>query len=487
MPSQPTERPNRITHHCAWRKLPAIAAAVAVFALMPIAPARAQPVVLNEVAKLRADDGNAVDQFGVSSAISGDTAVVGAHLHGDNGLNSGAAYAYIRHEEGRWEQEAELLASDGVGADQFGLSVSISGNTAVVGAPGKFFNTGAAYVFVRSDGGVWTEQAKLTASDGDWSNSFGIDVAISGDTILVGAFNHSDTGSNAGAAYIFTRDANGVWTQQAELLASDGAANDFFGLSVDIQGDIAVVGAIHNEGNEIFSGSAYVFVRGANGVWTQQAKLIAFDGEFLDRFGNSVAISGNTIVVGANWHDDNGSNSGSAYLFTRDDKGVWTQQAKLLASDGAKDDFFGGAVAMNDSTVIIAAGRHGDNGDVSGSAYIYRRGPLGFWRQRAKLLASDGAAGDFLGGSVAISDDTAVIGAFDDQDNGYKSGSAYIFDLDDDAHSDGDADFDDDGKVDADDLSSLLSQWGARGGPADLNKDGTVDSTDLGLLLANWG
>jgi hypothetical protein len=164
-------------------------------------------------------------------------------------------------------------------------------------------------VFVRS-GGVWTEQQKLLATDGAADDSFGRSVAISGDTVIVGADQTDDAGLDSGSAYVFVR-SGGVWTEQQKLLASDGAADDWFGRSVAISGD----GAGRNyEAAGLDSGSAYVFVR-SGGVWTEQQKLLATDGAELDGFGNSVAISGDTAIVGAWDNDDAGTNSGSAYVY----------------------------------------------------------------------------------------------------------------------------------------------------------------------------
>ena len=191
------------------------------------------------------------------------------------------------------------------------------------------------------------------ASDGAASDEFGVSVAISGDTLVVGAHGDNDNGTNSGSAYIFTRSGTLAWTQQAKLTASDGAADDEFGGSVAISGDTVVVGAVWNDDNGTDSGSAYIFTRSGT-AWTEQAKLTASDGAADDNFGNSVAISGDTVVVGA-WHDDdNGTDSGSAYIYTRSGT-AWTEQAKLMASDGAADDEFGDSVAISGDTVVVGA------------------------------------------------------------------------------------------------------------------------------------
>ncbi|MHC4407100.1 MAG: FG-GAP repeat protein, partial [Planctomycetota bacterium] len=205
--------------------------------------------------------------------------------------------------------------------------------------------------------------------------------------------------------------------QEAKLLPADGAAGDIFGVIVALDGDTAIIGAVYDDDNGEDSGSAYVFTRTA-GVWTQQAKLLASDGASQDWFG-SVALEGDTAIIGASGDDDNGEDSGSAYVFTRA-AGVWTEQAKLLASDGAAFDGFSYLVALDGDTAVIAPWRDDDNGVNSGSAYVFTR-TGGVWTEQAKLLASDGAADDYFGRSVALEGDTAIIGAAGDDYIGYLS------------------------------------------------------------------
>ena len=217
--------------------------------------------------------------------------------------------------------------------------MGISGDTVVVGVAlddDAGSNSGSAYVFTRSSG-AWTEQQKLTASDGAGNDRFGISVAISGDTVVAGAYQDSDAGNSSGSAYVFTR-SGGAWTKQQKLTASDGAAADFFGFSVAISGDTVVAGAYQDSDAGNSSGSAYVFTR-SGGAWTEQQNLTASDAAAFDNFGYSVAISGDSVVAGARNDEDKGSNSGSAYVFTRSG-GAWSEQAKLTASDGASGDSF---------------------------------------------------------------------------------------------------------------------------------------------------
>ena len=319
--------------------------------------------------KITASDGAAVDAFGYSVSISGDYAVVGAFLDDDSGSSSGSAYIFKRVGES-WAQEAKLLPADGAASDKFGRSVSISGDYAVVGA---FFDSdngiasGSAYVFKRT-GASWAQETKLLPSDGAAFDFFGKSVSISGDYAVVGAQENDDNGTNSGSAYVFKR-AGASWAQETKLLPSDGATIDVFGISVSISGDYAVVGAHRDRDNGSFSGSAYVFKR-TDVTWTQEAKLLPSDGAADDQFGISVSISGDYAVVGAQENDDNGSNSGSAYLFKRSDT-IWTQEAKLLASDGAAADEFGRSVSISGDYAVVGAWRDNDNGTDAGSAYLY--------------------------------------------------------------------------------------------------------------------
>ena len=269
------------------------------------------------------------------------------------------------------------------------------------------------------------EAQKILASDGAAGDQFGFSVAISGDTAVIGSFGDDDNGSSSGSATVFTRTGS-TWTQQAKFLPSDGAANDRFGWSVAVYGDTVLIGSYQDDDNGPNSGSATVFTR-TGSTWTQQAKLLPSDGAASDNFGFSVAVNGDTALIGSHGDDDNGSFSGSATVFTRTGS-TWTQQAKLTPGDGAASDRFGYSVAIVGDTAVIGSYQDDDNGPSSGSATVFTR-TGSTWTQQAKLLPSDGATVDLFGLSVAIAGDTALIGSFADDDNGSDSGSAYTFDL----------------------------------------------------------
>ncbi len=321
-------------------------------------------------------------------------------------------------------EDAKLVASDGAPDAFLGNSVAVSGDTVVVGADhddDADYDAGAAYVFVRAESS-WSEQAKLTASDPSRRVFFGRSVAVSGDTAVIGAPNLR---KSSGAAYVFVRTGS-TWSEQAKLVASDAASRDHFGISVAVSGDTVVVGAYGDDDGGTDSGSAYVFVRSGT-IWSEQDKLVASDAAPDDRFGSSVAASGDTAVVGAYRDDDAGTNSGSAYVFVRSGT-MWSEQAKLLGSDAALGDSFGFSVAVSGDTAVVGALGDDDAGSSSGSAYVFVRNGM-MWSEQAKLVASDAALDDKFGSSVAVSVDTAVVGAYSDDDAGTDSGSAYVFEF----------------------------------------------------------
>ena len=392
---------------------------------VPVAAhAAAPPVAFDDptaaLQKVAAADGAEADQHGSAVAISGDTAVVGAPESDDAGESSGSAYVYVRS-GANWTQQAKLTAADAASGEDFGYSVAISGDTVVIGAhldDDRGMGSGSAYVFVRS-GDTWTRQAKLTAVDGAGADYFGDAVALSGDTAVIGAYGDDDAGQNSGSVYIFTRTGTD-WAQQAKLRAADAAAFDYFGAAVAISSDTAVIGA---HGDDSSSGSVYVFTRSGTD-WEQQAKLRAADAAGWDYFGYSVAISGDTLVAGAYWDDDQGAESGSAYVFTGSGSS-WAQQAKLTAADGAVEDYFGSSVAVSGDIAVIGAFQDDDDGARSGSAYRFVRSGSA-WSQQAKLTAEDATEDGRFGYAVAISGDNVVIGAVFAHGVSEYSGAAYM-------------------------------------------------------------
>lgn len=386
-------------------------------------------------AKLVAIDGTNGDGFGQSVSIAGDTLVIGADLDDDKGEDSGSAYVYIRSGS-TWTGQAKLVPSDGASGDRFGFSVSIDGNTAVIGATlddDRGSASGSAYVYTRS-GSTWTVQAKLVPANGASDDRFGYSVSIAGDTVVIGAHLDDEKGTRSGSAYVYTRSGSS-WTEQAKLVPADGASGDRFGSSVSIDGNTAVIGAQGDDDSANGAGSAYVFVR-AGSTWTEQAKLLASDGEIFDSFGSSVSIDGDIAAIGAYSHGDKGQNSGSVYMYARFGS-TWIPQGELLASDGASDDKFGWSVSINGRTVVIGAFETDEFYFNSGAAYVFTRSGSK-WTEQTKLFGPGVDGFDLFGRSVSIDGRRVVIGAIGDVINRADTGWAYVFSLPADADEDGD-------------------------------------------------
>ena len=330
-----------------------------------------------------------------------------------------------------WAQvtEHKLTASDGAALDFFGLGISLSGDRALVGAYGDDDlgnQSGSAYIYERQGDGSWLEVDKLTASDGAAGDQFGESVSLSGDRALVGAQFDNDLGTDSGSAYVYERQGDGSWLEVDKITASDGAAGDRLGVSVSLSGTRALVAAYLDDDLGTDSGSAYVFERQGDGSWLEIDKLTASDGAALDQFGISVSLSeGTRALVGAWMDDDLGSNSGSAYVFERQGDGSWLEVDKLTACDGAADDVFGISVSLSGDGALVGASGDDTN---SGSAYVFERQGDGSWLEIDKLTASDGAADDLFGRPVSLSGDRALVGAMFNDDLGSNSGSAYVYD-----------------------------------------------------------
>ncbi len=402
------------------------------------------------------------DGFGWSVSASGDTLVVGAPEEDSSALGvngnqadnaasaSGAAFVFVRS-GGTWAQQAYLKASNAGAGDEFGYSVSISGETIVVGAreedssatgidgdqaDNSAAQSGAAYVFVRNDG-VWSQQAYLKASNTGAGDEFGYFVSVAGDSIVVGAPKEASnaTGVNAGqsdnsatgsgAAYVFVRTGDS-WSQQAYLKSSNTSVDDNFGVSVAISGDTIAVGAngedsnatgingIQSDNSASNRGAVYVFAR-SGGYWNQQAYVKPSTGGSGFQFGVSVAVVDETLAVGA-------TGAGVAYVFTRTGSD-WSQQSALSGSNTEIGDGFGSGIGVSENTLVVGAqyedsgatGVDGDESDessiLSGASYVFARSG-GVWNQKSYVKASNTESVDYFGRSVAVSGDTIVVGAY---------------------------------------------------------------------------
>lgn len=455
-------------------------------------------------------------EFGRAVSISGDTLAVGAprednSARGINGnqdagqaIKSGAVYVFVRDGSGMWSQQAYIKASNADPNDKFGTDVALDGNTLIVGAPGEQSvatgiggdqsdntipsgsGSGAVYVFTRDASGAWAQQEYIKASNTDAFDSFGSRVALSNDTIAVGVFNEdsdssgidSDQNNNeqpdSGAVYVFVRNGANNWSQEAYIKASNSEGNDLFGFSIAMHEDTIAVGSMREDSdsrgingdqsnnNSFDSGAAYVFRRDESGNWSQEAYLKASNNDEFDSFGVSIAIHSNTIVVGADEEDssttgvdgDQFDNSlpraGAAYVFHRDDMGMWSQEAYIKSSN-TDDDLFGVPMSLFKDTLVIGAiressGTAGINGNEmdnseprAGAAYIFVRSGSGVWEQKAYVKSSNTDPNDHFAIDVSIANGSLAIGANDESSNAIgvngnqndnssrSSGAVYVF------------------------------------------------------------
>jgi hypothetical protein len=384
-----------------------------------------------ERANLTDDNGQAGDKFAYSVAISDQVVMVGAPWDDDRGDNYGSTFVFARAGDA-WSEAQKLPAEGSAILAGFGRSVGLDGSAAVIGVRGPQ----TAYVFEWS-AGAWHEGPELVPDDWWFGSFYGERVALSGDFAAVGAPHDDQSGYRSGSAYIFEREPNGVWSQAAKLLPDDGEPYNKFGYAVALCDGVAVIGAPGDNDQGNYSGSAYVFERDLNGVWWQAAKLLASDGGPFTGYANALAVCGDLVMIGAADAEGNEPHAGSAYVYERDPNGAWPEVAKLIADDGCTSDFFGCSVALSGSVAVIGADGVDDLGNGSGAAYVFVRQTNGTWSQVAKVMADDGAAYDRFGNAVAVSGNSAVIGAYLDDDQGEDAGSAYIFAVGPDEDGDG--------------------------------------------------
>jgi hypothetical protein len=378
-----------------------------------------------EQERLTAPDVDYDNFFGASSDLDGNLMVLGAVWDDGLGEKSGAAYVYRRVQDA-WVSEFKLTASDTSERDYFGGSVAISGDTLVIGATGadgELDDIGAVYVF-RFDGTDWIEEAKLTASDASPSHAFGGPVEIHDDVLVVGDPGHDGAGPGAGAAYVFRFDGNN-WNQEAMLTASDAHSGDVFGCSLSVGPDTLLVGAWSNDSLPLqLSGAAYVFE--FNGTeWEERQKLTASDADDNARFGCSLAHSETTAIIGANGGLGLRSGPGAAYVFEFD--GIaWAEKAKLTASDGHVEDLFGDNVAFDGTTVMITAPFHEGSLPPTGAVYVYQSDGID-WHERARITASDADELIAFGRAPALDDGVALVTAVLDEQYSDLGRAVYIF------------------------------------------------------------
>lgn len=362
----------------------------------------------NEI-KLTASDGESNDLFGISVSISGDTAIIGAPYEevGNYKTNSGAAYVFNRIDD-VWVETQKLKPSDAEPEDRFGQIIEISGDTVVIGAIrliGNSYKT-SVYVFNRIDN-TWVESQKLIASDED--EFFSLSLSISGDTIIIGApYDENEQGVSTGSAYVFIRIDN-TWVKSQKLTASDEETGKNFGRSVSISDDIAIIGGY---------GCAYFYER-LGESWVEKQKITGLNLSIINNFGHSVSISGNTALIGECW---------AMYIFTLIDN-IWVQHEKIIPFDLDTTNHIDISVSKTGNTAILGGDYDEMLEEYSGFAYVFNK-YNDRWFKQQKITSSDLEPGDWFGRSVSISGNIALVGAPYDGDKGYRSGSAYIFTCD---------------------------------------------------------
>ncbi len=378
--------------------------------------------------KLTASDGTGSQFLGSAVAVTGDTALVGAALATADGVAfAGAVYVFVES-DGVWTQRQKLTADVPVPGEMFGTALAMHGDQLIVGASRTVYgggrpapeaanapqaSAGAAYVFTRTAEGVWVQTARLSAETGAPGDQFGQAVAIFDDTAVVGAFEatlHGDR-PRQGAAYLYARSDAG-WQPVRRLAASDGKADDQFGWSVALHGDRLLIGAKNATGARPATNQGLVYVYARNdGDWTQVQRLAAYDGSFGDQFGTSLAFDGSSALIGAmNGGDHGGAANGAVYVYERAAGGLSFAQ-KLLAQNGDLMDAFGISTAISGSTALVGAYYAPIDGvPQQGAAFVFRKLD-GVWTRTRRLVASDGGWQDRIGFKVALDGRRAVVGA----------------------------------------------------------------------------
>lgn len=451
-----------------------------------------------ETQKLLAFDGVEGDHFGRAVSASGEILVIGASKKDERFGNQGAVYVYRRDPNtASWLFETKLFSFRSWWNGSYGSSVSANGERIAIGAPlasDLYSNTGIAYVF-RYDptSSTWIEEAEFRASNCLFlpvGNRFGTSVSLYGDILVVGApFN----GSFTGAACVYRYDGT-AWIGETILYAPDGASGDWFGFHLSAGDNVVLIGSDGHSDNGLYAGAVYVYrYNPAISEWAFEAKLMPSDGTAGDQFGWGVDLSANVAIISSYLNDDLGEGSGSAYIFRYDTiTTMWTEEAKLLASDGAGGDQFGHSVSVSENVAFIGAFRGDGLISDSGSIYSFRYDGSS-WNEEVELFATDSAPpdeydqNDFFSLSIAQSGGVVFVGALADDDRGISSGSVYVFESSDATCCP--ADTNGSGEVSVFELLELLSAWGTCPAPCppDHNRDGFVNVTDLLKLLSSWG
>lgn len=361
-----------------------------------------------EFQRIDPTNGSAADGFGSAVAVSGDRVLVGAPEHDSVAAEAGAAYIY-ENVGGTWVEQL-LTASDGAAMDAFGLSVAIDGDLAVIGAPADTpfgFNSGSAYVFERI-GGTWTEVQKLTASNGILGDLYGISVSIEGDRIIVGACQVSSFqffGFGNGRIFVYER-SGGTFQETQIITASDGAPGDRFGVNHDAEGDLLLISAENKDITGPTSGAAYLFEY-SGGTWNELDRIEPSDGVGGDFFSMGLALENGTAVCGSPNHAANGNNSGALYVFERSGS-TWNETQKLLAGTGSAEDWLGRWVRFENG--VIWSGAHSNNQSKTGSLHTWSNDGSA-WVEGSSFVPTDAVVGDQHGYAFDVDGSRLMVGS----------------------------------------------------------------------------
>lgn len=381
--------------------------------------------------KLVPMDGISEDSYGAAVAISGDTLVVGAPDRDETGVNSGAVYIYA-DVNGTWTLQQKITDKDGTDADNFGVSLAILDDRLLIGSrlaqDSNGVRTGAVHVYERVNNN-WDLVTKIMPDNGGEEDYFGYSVALEADVALIGSPQADSTAIDAGAAFIY-RLTNGQWVKETTFVPPVTAkAYDFFAGSVALLGTTALIGSWNdNPVPMMYDGAVYAYVH--NDIvlgpgWQLQQKLVASDKAIGDTFGYSVGMYGQTAFIGAPYRNGDCSHTGAVYVFTRH-SGEWCERQILVPEDKNANQLFGYSVGIYGSAGVIGSYYDDDNGDYSGSAYIYGRSN-DVWAESFKFVPTDGNGQQLLGSSVAIEGDTIAVGGIGDTSTGVNAGAVYVF------------------------------------------------------------
>ena len=441
---------------------------------------------ITETSKLVPSGTTPDDSIGWATAASENWIALGAPYDNPSGVggNAGSVALYSNLDTGEFTEAQVLTASNGGGWEHFGMSVRMDGDLLIAGAPQHPIESreGAAYVFRLGSDGTWTEEAMLQADNGAWGDFFGHSVDIDGDTAVVGAYRSDSNGNTSGAAYVFTRQGDGTWAQGQQLSSSTQTVR--FGTSVAIEGDTIIVGSPRDNIDGIAAGGAYIFNRNTDQTWTETTRLTPDDLGAFDFFGFAVAIGpdGGTAMVSSLFGDQAGPNAGTVYSFALLTDGSWGQDQVLIPFGEGEYEKFGSSIDLGDGHAVI--GSQGYTG-TTGHGFIYVDVESDGWVQSARLETTDGDTGAEVGFSAAIGGlggHHVVLGAPRQDET---AGAAYLYELD---RSMPHGDLDKDGDIDILDLILVIGQWGdCPDAPApcdgDINRTGHVNIEDLLAVL----